>query len=254
MATAPEKDNHLKDNLDDPEVIDGRPFKDFFINMLIRDLQLHDAIADLVDNSVDSARALVARAITGPTSPEDRLRKFRLDNLEVNISMSPDAFAIADNCGGMEAQVARRRAFRFGRDPEAAPTPGSVGRFGIGMKRALFKIGRNINVKSVARKSDFVLDIDVDSWASPAKQNEWEFKFIELHESSAKQAISHPRSKRGLTIRITNLNPDVAEKFGDDTLDMKTGTTFASDLGDRLSSQNLFNINRGLTININGEL
>lgn len=41
------------------EVIDASPTKDFFISMLVRDLSLRDAIGDLVDNSVDSARTLV---------------------------------------------------------------------------------------------------------------------------------------------------------------------------------------------------
>ncbi|MCA8830508.1 ATP-binding protein [Hymenobacter pini] len=242
----------IRDAEQDPKKIDGRPFKDFFINMLIRDLQLHDAIADLVDNSVDAARALVAEDIEGPTTPEQRLRSFRLDNLEVNITTAPDEFVIQDNCGGMEASVARNRAFRFGRDPEAEHTPGSVGRFGIGMKRALFKIGRNIHVKSVAEHSDFILKINVDNWASPDMQNDWGFEFSTLRETSDSAPINNPLNKRGLKIKITDLNPDVSQRFGDDSVSSENGTTFESDLGNRLSSQNLFNINRGLKISING--
>lgn len=40
----------------DPNLVLAIPTKDFFISMLIRDIELLDAVADLVDNCVDGAR------------------------------------------------------------------------------------------------------------------------------------------------------------------------------------------------------
>ena len=39
----------------DAEVLNGAPTKRFFVSMLPRDIELDDAILDLVDNSVDGA-------------------------------------------------------------------------------------------------------------------------------------------------------------------------------------------------------
>ena len=43
---------------DDPDRIDARPTKQFFITMLVRDIELIRAIIDLVDNCVDGARRM----------------------------------------------------------------------------------------------------------------------------------------------------------------------------------------------------
>ena len=51
----------------------------------------------------------------------------------------------------------------------------SIGQFGIGMKRAFFKLGSNIHVKSVAATSEFELTIDVPNWLK--EPNVWEFEF-----------------------------------------------------------------------------
>lgn len=40
---------------EDPNKIVGIPSKELFIDMLVKDLSLRDAIGDLVDNSVDAA-------------------------------------------------------------------------------------------------------------------------------------------------------------------------------------------------------
>src|SRR5574340_703783 len=97
----------------DPRIIDARPTKEFFVFMLTRDIQLIDAIADLVDNCVDGARR---------TRPDGNF-----DGLWVRIEVAADHFRIADNCGGIPVNVARNYAFRFGRPPGMEPTPHSVG-------------------------------------------------------------------------------------------------------------------------------
>src|ERR1700736_3839618 len=45
-------------NVVDSNRIDAMPTKDFFISMLVRDIDLVDAIADLFDNCVDGARRM----------------------------------------------------------------------------------------------------------------------------------------------------------------------------------------------------
>lgn len=112
--------------------VNANPTKQFFISMLTRDIPLDRSILDLVDNSVDSAN-----------------EKQILDTGVIKISMSEERFIIEDNCGGFSRSDAIKFAFRFGRDPtDNRDTPHSVGQFGVGMKRTLFKLGDNFVVKS----------------------------------------------------------------------------------------------------------
>ena len=68
--------------------IDAAPTKSFFIDMLTRDIPLDQAILDLVDNSVDGAKAM--RAEGGADSFEGRW---------VRLEFGREKFRIIDNCG-----------------------------------------------------------------------------------------------------------------------------------------------------------
>ena len=126
--------------MDDEELganeIDAAPTKSFFIDMLTRDIPLDQAILDLVDNSVDGAKALCAQA-GGDFSGR-----------WVKLEFGPEKFRIVDNCGGFGKQAVRTYAFKFGRPDAAVRTPHSIGQFGVGMKRVLFKFGRHFVVRS----------------------------------------------------------------------------------------------------------
>ena len=107
---------------DDPKIIKARPTKDLFISMLIKDLTLWNAIGDLVDNSVDGAKSFRQNG--------------SYNGLHIDIKTSPNEFVIEDNCGGFSVKIARDYAFCFGIKEGYPQTPGSIGYFGIWMKRA----------------------------------------------------------------------------------------------------------------------
>src|SRR2546427_11930787 len=133
---------------DQEALINASPTKEFFIHMLTRDIQLTPAILDLVDNSFDGARGLRPRG--------------NYEGLWVRMEMSSEKCDIADNCGGIPVDIARDYAFRFGRPKEAKGTPGSMGQFGVGMKRTFFRLGRHFVVRSTTTESRFTVDEDVD--------------------------------------------------------------------------------------------
>ena len=110
----------------DPKRINASPTKEFFIYMLTRDIPLTRAVLDLVDNSVDGARKMRQAG--------------DFNGLWVRIELDGVHFKIADNCGGIPVDIARNYAFRFGRPKDAPAVPGSVGQFGVGMKRTFFKL------------------------------------------------------------------------------------------------------------------
>jgi hypothetical protein len=182
------------------------------------------AIVDLVDNSTDGAQRV-------------RGDKKSFDGLWVRVRFDKSEFRIADNCGGIDVPTARLSAFRFGR-PEGAPTVRhSVGQFGVGMKRALFKIGRSIRVESKTASSRFVVDIDVDRWAQD--DADWQFRFSELEEGIR----GVPEDERGTTITVRQLRESVSNEF--------QLTSFLSELKGELEMRIRHPLGRKLAITVN---
>ncbi len=217
-----EKDEAMSVN-EDPNTIDARPTKSLFIGMLTKDIPLIRAILDLVDNSIDGARR------TRPNGD--------YTGLWIRLEVTDDTFRISDNCGGIPVDIARNYAFRFGRPKEAKKTTGSVGQFGVGMKRAIFKLGRKFSVESKTRKSRFTVEVDVEEWQKD--DNKWAFEFKELDESAIISA-----DQVGTALEVTSLNEMVVANF--------MLENFRTQLGQELETAHLLNMNKGLAITLNG--
>ena len=207
--------------------IDASPTKDFFISMLVKDIDLIDAIADLVDNSVDGARGL--------RNDSD------FSGLFVSIEIDSSFFKITDNCGGFSVDTARRYAFKFGRPAEAGVLNHSIGRFGVGMKRAIFKIGKKFKIESRTKDSYFLLEDDVDIWKS--KPDDWTFQFTKVAEELSKL----PSGECGTSIVVNALHQPVAEDFTPEA------SNFLIRLSDDLSNAHRKAIIQGLQISLNGK-
>ncbi len=112
--------------------VKASPVKSFFVSMLTRDITLEEAILDLLDNCVDGILRVGAKRTSHPYS-----------GYYAEITFDKDTFSISDNCGGIPWTM-HDYAFRMGR-PKGSPKaePGGVGVYGIGMKRAVFKMGRD---------------------------------------------------------------------------------------------------------------
>ena len=157
--------------------------------------------------------------------------------MNTRITFDKDHFRIADNCGGFSKDVARRYAFCFGKpdSPEELSQidiDGSVGVFGIGMKRALFKIGKRFVVESRTTSESWRVEVDVDAWR---KTKEWTFPFTETSKSS-------PKQEPGTSIRVTELYPNVARDFVDGTFESKLNAEIRRKHSDAL--------HRGFTITL----
>jgi Histidine kinase-, DNA gyrase B-, and HSP90-like ATPase len=204
----------------DAFVVNASPTKNFFVNMLVKDIDLIPAIADLVDNCVDGARR--ERASNDYTG------------LYIRIRCSKEEFLIEDNCGGIDKSLAKDYAFRFGRPDDMPSTPHSIGQFGVGMKRSLFKIGNQIEVKSNHHDGSFTLPINVTTWiADPV----WDFRFSESGERD-------PNIELGTRISIRELAQIASSDFDD--------ITFAANLIGALSNNHQDAIQRGLIVTVNG--
>jgi hypothetical protein len=180
------------------------PTKAFFVRMLTRDISLDDCILDLMDNSIDSAWASTDQR-PSELKADDALGSFSID-----ITISEDSFRISDNCGGMSLTEAENYAFTFGRreTPDAPPQIDfTVGVYGIGMKRAVFKLGKSIRIISTYENNGsligFEVPIEVDEWAQ--EDSPWDFDILE----------HAPADQPGVQIEVTNLSEETKQKFGD---------------------------------------
>ena len=171
------------------------PTKDFFIDMITRDIGLDECIFDLLDNSIDGASR---------HSKQDK--RENLAGYFADILLGETDFEIKDNCGGMSLIDAKDYAFHFGRRSDAPKdAENSIGLYGIGMKRAIFKIGKKIKIRSAtgaAPEEAFEADIDVAAWAA---KKEWEFQLDQID----------PKGFVGTEISVKELRKATSSEFSD---------------------------------------
>nr|WP_295784118.1 ATP-binding protein [Rhodoferax sp.] len=206
------------------DTVNAEPTKRLVVYVLTKDVLLDDAILDLIDNAIDGAK---------------RQRGSKLTGKEVRVTLSKNSFEIEDNCGGIPYELARDHAFRFGRPEEYAPNDGPsemIGNFGVGMKRALLKMGRTIKVVSRTAERYFEVTIDVGKWLrDPA----WTFEFSNVQDRKS------PAGKVGTSITVTDLYPGVSEQFGLQQFIVKLKSSIEAKQADQML--------RGFSIVVNGE-
>ena len=172
--------------------INAYPTKDFFVRMITRDISLDNCILELIDNCLDGAHRKNANT-NGAQN---------LDGFYAKLNIGENMFTIEDNCGGIGVAEAIDYAFRFGRHPDA-PDDGdfSIGLYGIGMKRAIFKIGRTTEIHSSTQEEGFVCNISVDEWL---RHDDWEFDMDDA-----------PVENIGTIIRVQDLYRNISGEFAD---------------------------------------
>jgi hypothetical protein len=182
-----------------PEVeqILAAPTKRFFVEMFTRDIELDEAILDLLDNCVDGILRLRGYK-------PDAERPYR--GCHAHLKFSAREFSISDNCGGIPEDLIET-AFRLGRpfgmdNGNRLPT---VGVYGIGMKRAIFKLGRECTVVSRTKKSGFSVTFP-QNWFTT--EDNWELPITRLPGDA---------NNPGTTITVRHLLPAIAQSFGSPT-------------------------------------
>ena len=204
--------------------VDASPVKSFFVSMLTRDIKLEDAILDLLDNCVDGILRAGKRTGTQPYK-----------GFTAEIEFKKDSFTISDNCGGIPWNL-HDYAFRMGRSFERPQdAPGTVGVYGIGMKRAIFKIGRQCLISTRNGTDEYEIEItpewisDESQWSIPVK--------------SARKSMG----KDGTVILIGDIYPGISKRFNEDA------KAFRSELERMVSTHYAFIIDKGFEVKINGD-
>lgn len=208
--------------------INASPTKEFFLYMLTKDIMIEDAIAELVDNSVDGARTI-----------QGEYGNATLQNRSIRIELNKEFFKITDNCGGIPVEIARKYAFRFGRPSLNTKQGRTIGHFGVGMKRALFKMGNYFKIESRTEDSFFVVEENINEWLAKDEED-WDFKFKELIE----EFPLREGEETGTIITVGDLHDTVSEMFELQNFEKKVKMTLQTD--HQISLQN------GLVVSLNG--
>lgn len=203
------------------------PTKQFFVSMLTRDISLGDAILDLVDNCLDGALRLA------DGEEVDYSKHF------VNIELDADHFSIEDNCGGIPREVAKKYAFKMGREPDddRDSDTETIGMYGVGMKRAIFKMGRDALVRT--RYGDDTFEVPITSDWLDAKN--WDP--LPINEpTKASEKLDEP----GTTIYVSELYEGVARHFAN--------AAFENEVRTAISEHFTMFLQAGLRVKLNGRL
>lgn len=206
-----------------PKKIQTDPSKNFFVHMLTRDIELSDAILDLLDNCIDG--------VVRKTKDDAEVEK-PFEGFHAYINLDDNSFGIEDNCGGIEFDIALNYAFKFGRDQNDPRDKDAktIGMYGIGMKRAFFKIGMSAVVKTF---NDRPLEVEIpDGWES---EPDWELPYVPMISDIAQGCTD---------ITISKLRQGVREKF--------SSPNFIEDLHVSIANHYSRFIEKGFEIKVNG--
>lgn len=210
--------------------VNANPSRAFFVTMLTRDIATLDCIFDLIDNSVDGAWHHAG------VDPSSLTADSALGEYWVDVTIAPNEFQIRDNCGGITLDDAVHYAFTFGRDPEQESDGFSVGVYGIGMKRAVFKLGSGVHIRSTCAgeaPASFEVPINVKEWVAD-RAPVWDFDLLE----------SDPLNEPGVAIRVTELNRQTQRLFDN--------SEFVRKLRRHAARDYMIPLLRGLKLTING--
>jgi len=148
--------------------------------------------------------------------------------------MNPKEFVIEDNCGGIGKDTLSK-AFRMGRLESTNTGPATVGMYGIGMKRAIFKLGTSSVVAS--RTADFGFSVTITpKWMDDP--DDWRLPVTDLPATDPLTA--------GTRIKVDALRSDIAARFDE------SNDNFIEHFKSSLGSHFAIIIGKGFEVTING--
>ncbi len=211
------------------------PRKSFFLDMFTRDISLEDAILDMIDNSIDGLARTDAPEMfkrIGAMDLPDGPARHRID-----VRLSTKRIMVRDNCGGVPFETARTDVFNFGHAPDFQPKE-QIGVYGVGLKRAAFKMGHRFRMVSRTGKDGFSVDWDIKEWGKKdGELSDWEIPI---------RRVGGVRTSalRGTTIVVERLRPEVVA-----VLD---GPEFVERLREKIATTYTWFLNKYVTVRLNG--
>jgi len=217
---------------------DASPEKRLFISLLTRDIPLVAAFLDLVDNSINAAVEPFANRLR---TASEYLALFGDETVNpavtIEMTVSSTRVEIRDTAGGISAKTAEDHVFKFGRGDEPGSSSDRLSVYGIGLKRAIFKLGNNITIRSDHIDGGFDLNLQVAAWAQSNEQP-WKINI------SPRKPVDP--GKTGTTIVVTELYDEVSRRLNDGV--------FTGQLRDAVSRTYAYYAAKLVTIVVNGQV
>ena len=196
----------------------AEPTKTLFIDILTQDVKPLECILDLIDNSIDSYT-----------------RNGYSDKRQIELKIGKQSFLIFDSCGGIDKKTLEHEVFKFGVEEVKRDKP-TLGLYGIGMKRALFKMGKKIYLETDNGEYHSILDLDIDIWKESKK---WKMDF-EYENSNLNGNLPYTG------IEVNSLYPIISEIFSLET--------FVNALKKRVEITYSRFITKGIAIKVNEKI
>ena len=215
----------------------ANPEKRLFISLLTRDISMIAAFLDLIDNSVNAAIENFASQLeTAEDYVNIHNNKEPEPKYDIRISFSKEKIQIVDNAPGISLQSAKDDVFKFGRSYDEASNADRLSVYGLGLKRAFFKLGNKVNIVSDHSNGGFELDLNVSNWSKISKMP-WEFDVTSKTPAEPQFC--------GTNIEITELYQEVQKRLEDGV--------FESQLVDSVSKTYTFFLTKFVSIFVNGK-
>lgn len=112
-------------------------------NILTKDVTTEESIFELIDNAVDAARDRILQK--KKVKKDKHGLPLNYSGYRIDLCFNSDEIVFFDNCSGITEKVLKDRAFVLG---AMSAHPFGIGRFGIGLKRALFGLGAKYDLQS----------------------------------------------------------------------------------------------------------
>lgn len=209
--------------------VDTRPTKPAIVDSLTRDISVEACVFDLIDNAIDAAREAIYERSAEKNGGRDKIPE-SFKGFRIEIKLTGERFIIQDNCGGISLEKFRTDALRFGQ--RSSHTFG-IGVFGVGMNRALFKLGESIHIDTDTGRDRAELTLDVNTYL---KATGWNITATKLSS----------RKKPGTRIEVSRPSTEVASQLADPghvkSLKHEIGLRYGRFIG------------KGLTIKVGGSL
>ena len=123
--------------------VETRPTKEVVVSSLTRDASVAACIFDLIDNSIDAARAVLVPM--GDDEKDDFGLPKSYGGIQIDVDIGRNGVVVSDNCDGISSEELSKSVLRFG---VRSKQPFGIGLYGVGLNRAIFKLGDRTELDS----------------------------------------------------------------------------------------------------------
>ena len=216
---------------------DANPEKRLFISLLTRDIPMIAAFLDLIDNSVNAALVPFADRLGTADGYVEVLEDTNVQpDTDIQLKISEQRVEIIDNAPGISLDIAKKHVFKFGRSEQNENETDRLSVYGLGLKRAFFKLGERVKITSDHVDGGFELNLDVVQWAKDTKLP-WQFELVPRDPKEREQC--------GTTIEVWHLYDETKKRLKDGV--------FENQLRESIGETYAYFLSKFVRIIVNGE-